>query len=262
MIGPICNGATGPTGPGGGGSGGTGPTGPTGPSGGGSSGTGPTGPSGARGDTGPTGPAGSGQTGPTGPAGNNGNTGPTGPAGSAGTTGPTGPAGGGGGSSTGSFTVFMPPLGLMSRTNGAFSVQQIETNVELQDYLSTTFPFGTISTFQFTRPLPHDYDGGAFTALFCWYGEVPETDDVIWGIQGVCLSDGTPLDTPNGVAVEVTDSNQGIEINQISATTAPFTLAGAPAPDRVAHFQIYRRDDDTLLDSAFLQYVQIFYTKA
>jgi len=151
----------------------------------------------------------------------------------------------------------------MSITNGAINVAQIETVANLQDYLKVEFPTGVKSTFQFGCPLPPDYNGGTMTAQFCWFARGVSTNSVVWGVQGLCLSDGTVLDTAYGAAVEVTDANQGTDVNQISAVTAAFTLAGVPAANKSVQFQVYRLGSgaDNLAISAMLRYVQIFYTR-
>ncbi|MHB0936530.1 MAG: hypothetical protein ACYC6A_09090 [Armatimonadota bacterium] len=91
-----------------------------------------------------------------------------------------------------------------------------------------------------TRPLPSDYDGGTLIARFYWYANTSNTGNVTWGIQGICFSDGETLDRSWGTGQTVTDTFQGTDKVHITDATAAITLAGTPAPNKLAQWRVYR----------------------
>ena len=223
-TGAALTGATGPTGAGltgnTGSTGTTGPTGGTGPTGA----TGNTGTTGPTGNTGPTGAIGTGPTGNTGPTGTVGSTGPTG------TTGPTGPTGATGASLGTAGTISIEAASMwLSLTNGATSIQQIETPVNLQDTFVVNFLQGVKSTAQVQFELPEDYNGGTVTVVVVWTANSASLNSVVWGAQFIASTNGAALDAPYGTAQEVTSTNTGTLTQNTSAQTAAITIAGSPS---------------------------------
>ena len=80
---------------------------------------------------------------------------------------------------------------------------------------------------QFSIPMPKSWDEGTVTAQFIWTAGA--TGDVIWGIQGVALSNDDAVDTAFGTAVTVTDSVTAAGDVMVSGTTSAMTIAGTPA---------------------------------
>jgi hypothetical protein len=88
---------------------------------------------------------------------------------------------------------------------------------------------------------------------------------VIWGIQGVVVSDNDTIDIAYGTAVTVTDTfHNAAEDLAVTAATSAMTLAGTPADDDLAYFQVYRDaaagGDTTNSTDARLLGVKILFT--
>ena len=92
--------------------------------------------------------------------------------------------------------------------------------------------------------MPKSWNESTVTALFYWTHETAVATDVIWGIQGVCISDNDTIDVAYGTAVVVTDTfHNAAEDLAISPETGAITLAGTPAEGDLAYFQVYRDAD-------------------
>lgn len=127
----------------------------------------------------------------------------------------------------------------------------------------TTFDFDA-STDEFTQilvPMPKNWDEGTVTAQFYWTAS--NTGNVVWGAQGVALSDDDAVDTAFGTAQTVTDGVTAAGDVMISAETSAITIAGSPAAGDLVIFQFYRDADngsDTCTVDAKLIAVKLFIT--
>lgn len=99
---------------------------------------------------------------------------------------------------------------------------------------------GTANEFaQFLFPMPKSWNESTVTAQFIW--EAPGgTGNVIWGIQGVALSDDDVIDAAFGTAQTVTDGVTATTDVMQSAFTSAITIAGSPAEGDLVCFQVYR----------------------
>lgn len=114
---------------------------------------------------------------------------------------------------------------------------------------------------QFLIPMPKNWNEGTVTAVFYWTAS--NTGDVIWGIQGVALSNDDPVDTAFGTAQTVTDSVTAAGDVMVTSETSAVTIAGSPAAGDLVVFQVYRDADngsDNLAVDAKLIAVKLFIT--
>lgn len=216
------------------------------------------------GPTGPTGPASTGgPTGPTGPTGSQGILGPTGPTGSTGSGGPTGPAGP---VSATEVILFNASSFWPSLTNGASSIEQIETAVNQQNDIILNFLEATLSYAESAVvALPPDYNGGTFTGKVVWDADgSADVDSIVWGIQLTAFSNGLANDTAYGAAQEVTDANTGADDRNITNSTSPITSGGVPAPGNYLKVRVYRKGSgaDNLAATGRFYGVALTYTRA
>lgn len=167
-----------------------------------------------------------------------------------------------GASPVGKQTIWIPASAMTSRTtNGAASgTSESTTNKVMQltlDFDSTTQEFA-----QFNVAFPKSWDESTVTAEFFWTA-ASGTGDVVWGLQGVALSNDDAIDTAFGTAVEVTDTLIATgDIHRTSATGA-ITIAGTPADGDLCFFQIYRDPADgadTFSADAKLLGIKLFFT--
>jgi hypothetical protein len=92
---------------------------------------------------------------------------------------------------------------------------------------------------QFIIPMPKSWNESTVTAQFIW--EAPGgTGNVVWGIQGVALSDDDVIDAAFGTAQTVTDGVTATTDVMQSAFTSAITIGGTPAEGDLVVFQVYR----------------------
>jgi hypothetical protein len=90
--------------------------------------------------------------------------------------------------------------------------------------------------------MPKSWNEGTVTAQFIWTST--NTGNVVWGIQGLALSDDDALDTAFGTAVTVTDGVTAANDVMQSAFTSAVTIGGTPAEGDFVIFQVYRDADN------------------
>jgi hypothetical protein len=129
---------------------------------------------------------------------------------------------------------------LLSLTNGANSITQVEAATNKENYLVVQFLQSAQSFCEWKGFLPSTYDGSALVATFYWIAASALTDSVVWGLQARAYADGNAIDKAFGAAQEVTDANNGTSDVNISAATAGITPAGAPAAGQHIQFRAYR----------------------
>ena len=150
-------------------------------------------------------------------------------------------------------------------TNGCAAIADLETTATRPDIQTLDFDSSTQEYAQFGVSMPKSWNEGTVTAQFYWTHATAVSTDVIWAIQGVCVSDNDTIDIAYGAAVTVTQTfHNTAEDLAVTAATAAVTLAGTPTAGDLAFFQVYRdadaAGDTTNSTDAKLIGVKIFYT--
>jgi len=132
----------------------------------------------------------------------------------------------------------------------ALANTELTTNDIQLEYLAfdhTTQEHATIS-----RVMPEGWDLGTIKAKFYW---VPTTgcsasDVVVWGIQGVAVSNDDAIDATMGDAVTKSDTVLAGTTGDlhVSDATDAITIGGTPALGDLIHLKIYR-DADSEVDT-------------
>ena len=129
-------------------------------------------------------------------------------------------------------------------TNGCAAITDVETTATRPDMQVLDFDSSTQEYAQFSVAMPKSWNEGTVTAQFYWTHATAVSTDVIWGIQGLCVSDNDTIDTTYGTAQTVTDTfHNTAEDLAVTAATSAITLAGTPAAGDLAFFQVYRDAD-------------------
>ena len=129
-------------------------------------------------------------------------------------------------------------------TNGCATLTEVETTATRPDMQVLDFDSSTQEYAQFSVAMPKSWNEGTVTAQFYWTHATAVATDVIWGIQGVGVSDNDTIDIAYGTAQTVTDTfHNTAEDLAVSAATSAITLAGTPAAGDLAFFQVYRDAD-------------------
>jgi len=138
------------------------------------------------------------------------------------------------------------PAGSMrpTDTNGCATLTEVETTATRPDMQVLDFDSSTQEYAQFSVAMPKSWNEGTVTAQFYWTHATAVDTDVIWAIQGVCVSDNDTIDVAYGTAQTVTDTfHNTAEDLAITAATSAITLGGTPAAGDLAFFQVYRDAD-------------------
>lgn len=165
---------------------------------------------------------------------------------------------------TGKETIFVPAGAMTARTTNGAAAGTVESATNKVMLKTLDFDAGTAEYAQFAVRMPKSWDEGTITAAFLWTANSTSTNSVIWGIQGVALSDNDAIDTAFGAAQTVTDANgSSAYTERISGATAAVTIGNTPAAEDWVVFQVYRdaaAGGDTLAADALLLGVTLYYT--
>lgn len=161
----------------------------------------------------------------------------------------------------GKHTVPIMAGAMAARTTNGAAAGTTESTTNKVMTLTLDFDQSTDEFAQFMIPMPKSWDEGTVTAQFIWTAGA--TGNVVWGCQGVAISDDDVLDAAFGTAQTVTDGVTAAGDVMISTATSAITIAGTPAAEDLVCFQVYRDADngsDTLAADAKLIAVRLFMT--
>lgn len=158
-------------------------------------------------------------------------------------------------------TIWVPASAMISRTTNGPSADIVEasTNKNMRPVLD--FDAGTNEYAQFIVAMPKSWNLGTVKAAFIWTA-ASGSGNVVWGLQGVAVSDDDATDVAFGTAQEITDGLLAAYDLHRSAESSAVTIAGTPAAGDVVWFQAYRNaasGSDTLAVDARLLGVILFY---
>lgn len=161
----------------------------------------------------------------------------------------------------GKQTCWIPAQAMTPRTTNGAAAGSTESTTN--KVMSKTYDFdaSTDEFTQFTVAFPKGWNLGTVTAQFFWKSTA--TGNVVWGIQGIAISDDDLTDSAFGTAVTVTDGVTATTDLMVSAETSAVTIAGTPAAADLVVFQVYRDADngsDTVAADALLVGVKLFFT--
>lgn len=160
-------------------------------------------------------------------------------------------------------SLYIPAAAMISRTTTG--AEAATTELATNDVMLETMNFDTAADehVQFSFTMPKNWNAGTVSAVFYWSHPSTATNfGVAWAIQAVAFANDDALDTAFGTAVVTTDTGGTTDDLYISAESAAVTIAGTPAAEEMAYFQVYRdvsdAGDDLAVD-ARLHGVRIFY---
>ena len=139
-------------------------------------------------------------------------------------------------------TIWVPAVAMRgSSTNGAADITSVESTALRPDMFVMDFDSSTKEHAQFSVGMPKQWDGAAMTAKFYYTHATAVSTNMIWGIQGVAVSDNDTIDIAYGQTQIVIDTlHNAAEDLQVTAETGPFRLAGSPATGDLCFFQVFR----------------------
>ena len=146
----------------------------------------------------------------------------------------------------GKETIWVPASAMVARTSTGAASGSVESTTNKVMLKTLDFDPASNEYAQFSIRMPKSWNEGTVTAAFTWTANSTSTNDVIWGLQGVALSDDDAADTAFGTAQEVTDANKSTAYKiSITSATSAITIAGSPAAEDWVVFQVYRNAAST-----------------
>jgi hypothetical protein len=162
----------------------------------------------------------------------------------------------------GKQTLWIPAGALTARTTNGAAAGTAESTTNKVMFKTLDFDASTAEYAQFSVRMPKSWNRGTVSAYFLW-SNASGTGTVVWGAQGVAISDDDVLDVAFGTAQTVTDGVTAAGDLMQSAETSAITIAGTPAAADWVVFQFYRdaaSGSDTLAVDARLHGVVVIYT--
>ena len=164
----------------------------------------------------------------------------------------------------GTETIFIPAQAMFGTSTNGADAQAVETTATRPELKVLDFDPGTAEYAQFSIAMPKSWDLGTVTYQVFWSPGNTNTDNCIFGLQGLACTEGDTADAVFGTAIEVTDAGIGtVEDVQMSAVSSAMTIAGTPADDDYCFFQLYRDaadGSDTFTGDARVLGIKLFYT--
>lgn len=151
-----------------------------------------------------------------------------------------------------------------SAVGGCAAVASFAGAANQPDYFYSAFDPTTEEYGQFAISMPKSWNEGTLTARFRWAHPATTVNfGVVWGLQGVAVSDDDTIAAAFGTAQEVTDTGGTTNDLYISAETSAITIGGTPQAGDMLFFRVYRKSasgSDTLAVDAHLLGIDVFMT--
>ena len=164
----------------------------------------------------------------------------------------------------GKETMWIPATAFYLPTTNPADAASVETTATRPELKVLDFDASTAQYAQFAIAMPKSWNLGTVTYQVFWSPSNTNTDDCIFGLQGVSCSEGDTADVAFGTAVEVTDAGIGtVEDVQMTAESGAVTIAGSPADNDQTFFQLYRDaadGSDDFSGEARVLGIKLFYT--
>ena len=164
----------------------------------------------------------------------------------------------------GTATIFVPAAAMFGTTTNGAEASAVETTALRPELKVLDFDAGTRENAQFSIAMPKSWNLGTVTYQVFWSPSNTNTDNCIFGLEGVATTEGDTADVAFGTAVEVTDAGIGtVEDVQMTAVSGAVTIGGSPADDDYTFFQLYRDaadGSDTFTGDARVLGIKLFYT--
>ena len=164
----------------------------------------------------------------------------------------------------GTETIWVPAQAMFGTTTNGAESAAVETTALRPELKVLDFDAGTRENAQFSIAMPKSWNLGTVTYQVFWSPSNTNTDNCIFGLEGVSCTEGDTADVAFGTAIEVTDAGIGtVEDVQMTAVSSAMTIGGSPADDDYTFFQLYRDaadGSDTFSGDARVLGIKLFYT--
>jgi hypothetical protein len=146
-------------------------------------------------------------------------------------------------------TIWVPASAMIAAATSGPASASLETATNDINYKVFDFDPSADEHAHFNVAFPKGWDLGVVRFQVWWSTTATDTDGVAWGLQGIAIPDGDPVDTAWGTAVVVTDDAQSAAGDVlVTAESGDVTIGGTPAADQLSFFRIFRDVSDAADD--------------
>jgi hypothetical protein len=164
----------------------------------------------------------------------------------------------------GTETMWIPATAFYLPTSNPADQASVETTATRPELKVLDFDASTAQYAQFAIAMPKSWNLGTVTYQVFWSPSTDNTDNCIFGLQGVGVAEGGTADVTFPTGTEVTDAGIGtVEDVQMTAVSGAMTIKDTPADDDLTFFQLYRDaadGSDTFTGEARVLGIKLFYT--
>lgn len=171
----------------------------------------------------------------------------------------------GGGSTQGRHAIYISAGAMRpSVTGGCAGLAAIASAANQPDIVTLDFDTTTQEFAQFSVVMPKKWNEGTVTFIPHWsHASTTVNFGVVWGLQGVAVSNDDPIAVAFGT--EQTSTDTGGTTNDLYAgpESAAITIAGTPQPEDMVFFRVNRNPaagSDTLAIDARLHGITLYVT--
>jgi hypothetical protein len=161
-------------------------------------------------------------------------------------------------------TIYIPAGAMTPRTTNGAQFDTFETATNKVMARSLLFDAATQEFAQFNVRMPKSWNESTVTTHFVWsHGATTTNFGVVWGLQGVAISDDDALDVAFGTAQVIADTGGTTNDLYQTSVTPAITIGGTPQELDWVAFQIYRdvaAGGDTMAVDARLHGVVLMYS--
>lgn len=151
-----------------------------------------------------------------------------------------------------------------SVSGGCATLAAIASAANQPDIVTLDFDPGTEEYAQFAIPMPKSWNEGTVTFKPIWSHAATATNfGVVWGLQGVAVSDDDAIAVAYGTGQTSTDTGGTTNDVYVGPESSAITIAGTPANEDVVFFRVYRKaadGSDTLAVDARLHGIILYIT--
>jgi hypothetical protein len=169
------------------------------------------------------------------------------------------------GTSAGRHAVFVPAAAMSpSATGGCAALATIASAANQPDIQTLDFDPTTQEFAQFSLRMPKSWDEGTVTFVPVWSHAATTTNfGVVWGLQGVAVSNDDAIAAAYGTAQTSTDTGGTTNDLYVGPESSAITIAGTPAAEDVVFFRVARvpaDGSDTMAIDARLHGITLYIT--
>jgi len=136
--------------------------------------------------------------------------------------------------------IWIPAMAMYPTADGGCApITTVEVTEGRPEVRALDFDTSSDEFAQFSIAMPKSWNEGTITCEFYWTA-ASGSGNVVWGLQGVAISNDDAIATAFGTAQTADDTFIAANDIHVSPTTSAITIGGSPAVGDIVYFQVYR----------------------